>query len=178
MLTIETEAQMTEAAAKEIVNVTTQIKTLLKNPEKKLTDYYKFCPGSMIFCAVMAIFCVFYILKFGGDALIYVCLGVMLITFVLSLVMYRSVNKYKKFLTDKSGKVTVTFDEDGIDYDNHLDRKLKLSWGGTAFIRMFKECLYVTPKDITSVMICLKKDYAESVLRFVDENNIDIKIIK
>ncbi|MBR6223638.1 MAG: hypothetical protein IKQ71_09385 [Lachnospiraceae bacterium] len=178
MLTIETEAQMTEAAAKEIVNVTTQIKTLLKTPEKKLTDYFKFCPCSMIFCAVMTVFCVFYILKFGGDPLIYVCLGVMLLTFVLALVMYRSVNRYKKLLIDKSGKVTVTFDEEGIDYDNHADRKLKLSWGGTAFIRVLKECIYVTPKDITSVMICLKKDYAESVLRFVNENNIDVRIIK
>ncbi len=178
MLTIETELQLTEAQAEEIVNVSMQIRTLLKSPEKKLTNYFKFCPGSMIFCAILAILNGFYIFKFGGDALMYVCLGVMLITFIVAFKMNISIKNYKKVIFGRDGMVTVTFDENGVDFDNHKDKKLKLSWDGTAFIRVLNECLYVVPKDITSVMICLKKDYTDSVSRFIEENNIDVKIIK
>ena len=178
MLTIETERQTTEAQAKEIVNVSMQIKRILKAPDKKITNYFKFCPRSMIFCGVMLVLSALYIIKFGGDALIYVCLGMMAITLVTTLKIYISVNNYKKHLLGQKGKVTVIFDENGVDYDNHKDRKLNLSWEGTAFIRIFSECLYVVPKDITSVMICLKKDDAERVAGFITENNINIEIIR
>ncbi len=178
MLTIETECQTTEAQAKEIVNVSVQIKKLIKSPEKKFTDYFKFCPRSMAFALLMIVFCFLFVLKFGGDALIYSCLGVFGFSFIIILRVYSSVNGYKKHLLSQSGNVTVIFDEDGVDYDNHKDKKLKLSWEGTAFIRVLSECLYVVPKDMMGVMICLKVEYTERVLSFVEENNIGIEVIK
>ena len=134
MLTIETTAKQTIPQAREITNITLQAKSLLIKPEAKLQNYFRFCPISMgISGACLAIFGTLAICG-RGDILIYICIGIMAITFLLGLLIYRTAKSFEKGLLKKDGSVTVVLDEEGVYYNNHVDNQFKVGWSGISLL--------------------------------------------
>jgi len=178
MLVIETGSKMTKSQASEVTNILFQTKGLLKKPENKLQDYFKFCPRIIAMAAALGVFFGCLIISGQKDVLSYVCVSVMALVIIAYAFMFRSLLKYRKKLLSKDDKVTITFDEEGVEYDNHNDKKMKAYYDGVSFVRGFTEVTGIFPKELTGILICFNKKELDRVEAYLRANDIGVRIIK
>ncbi|MBO4928800.1 MAG: hypothetical protein J5379_11220 [Clostridiales bacterium] len=177
-MVIETKSSNDKATAKECTNIMIQGNDLLKNPEKKLRDFFRFVPISSAFVLVVLVLCIVWILLGSASTLTYVCLGLIGAALVVEFVFVRTMMRlYKTFVTMER-TVTLSFDEEGIDFDDHTEKKMKLLWSGTAFVRFFPHVVAIFPKTATGIMILISAEHADEVRGFLKEKNIGIKVVE
>lgn len=176
-MVIESDGKMTKTQAKEVANVSLQGRTLMKKPEAKIKDFFRFCIGASIFCVVIMAIMGLMAIRGKGDALIYICLGMTVVTLVMALSIYFSVNKIYKTLLSKEGHVTIMLDEEGVEYDDHGSRKIKQSWGTISFVRQCREMIYFMPSDIAGLLVCVSVEYATDIKEFLQDRNVKVKTV-
>ncbi|MCR4928346.1 MAG: hypothetical protein K5927_10265 [Lachnospiraceae bacterium] len=168
----------TKKQAKEITNVVMQAAKLLKNPEAKPMDFFNYCIFGMIFAVVAGIVFAVLIAVGRGTALTYIGLSVMAILLVTSIIVYRTVSRFRNTLLNKDKNVLIVIDEEGIDYNDHEKLKMKTPWTGISFIREFDECLYFFPTDMTGLVICVNRKETEGVSTCLKELGIGTRMIR
>ena len=180
MLTIKTSLQTRKSQAEEITNIFLQYRNLLKKPECKLRNFFLFCPIAMVFSLV--IIAVLGTLMATGhttnQAMDWVCLFAMLFLFFFSVLMFRTVRKFRETLMKHNGTVTIVFDEEGIDYDDHNGKKLKAGWNTMLFLREFKECIAFLPKESTGNGIFLERSEFNKIVEYMDAIGVDVPVIR
>lgn len=176
-MVIESDGKMTKAQAKEIANVSVQGRSLMKKPEAKLKDFFRFCKGAAAFCVLVLLAFGFMVARGKGDALIYICLGMTVVTLTMVFSVYYSVNKIYKTLLSREGKVTVTLDAEGVEYDDHGSRKIKQNWNAISFVRQCREMIYFMPTDVTGMLVCVSVEYAQGVKEFLKDGDIKVKTV-
>lgn len=174
---IESDGKMTKAQAKEIANFSLQGRMLMKKPEMKIKDFFRFCIGATAFCVLILLVFGFMLARGRGDALMYICLGMSVVTLAMVFSVYYSLNKIYKTLLSREGHVTVTLDTEGVEYDDHGSRKIRQSWSATSFVRQCQEMVYFMPTDITGLLVCVSAENAQGVKEFLKENDIKVKTV-
>ena len=180
MLTIETSIESRKPQAEEITNIFLQYKNLLKKPDGKLRNFFLFCPLAMAFSLV--VIAVLGVLMATGhtksQALDWVTIFAMFFLFFFSVLIFRSARKFRDTLMEHKGSVTIVFDEEGIDYDDHNGKKLKAGWNTFLFLREFKECIAFLPKESTGNGIFLERNEFNKIVEYMDEIGVDVPVIR
>ena len=176
-MVIEAKSLHDKATAKECTNITIQGNDLLKNPEKKLRDFFRFVPISSAFVLAVLVMCIVWIILGSATTLTYVCLGLIGAALVVEFVFVRTMMRLYKVFHTMDRTVTLSFDEEGVDFDDHGEKKMKLLWSGSAFVRFFPHVVAIFPKTATGIMILLSAEHADEVRGFLKEKNIGIKVV-
>ena len=180
MLTIETKLQGSRSQVEEITNIFVQYRSLLRNPECKLRNFFRFCPIAMALSLVIA--AVLSVLMATGLTTNLVLDGItifiMVLFFFFCFVMFRTIRKFRDDLMKHEGTVTIVIDEEGIDYDDHAGKKLKVGWNTIAFLREFNECICFLPKEATGNGIFLDRCEFNKVIQYMDEVGVDLPVIR
>ncbi|MBO7452467.1 MAG: hypothetical protein J6U54_19225 [Clostridiales bacterium] len=163
--------------AKEFINVVSMGMILMKDPHKSLRDNFAIVPGIIfgsVFGAIIAV-----ILKLKIDHYILDCfIAGMAIIFILAVFYYlriwSSLNKDIK----KERNVTYTFDETGIEYDDHKSDKIITKWESYGSVIFFEHGIYFIPNGNEGALIGITIDHKDEILSFLKENEIDIEICK
>lgn len=175
---IEKNEKITKDEAKEITVLMSNARQLMKNPMKKPSDVFAFCLKAFIFGIVGLAICGLLIILGGPDVYDIFCSLVMLAMLVIVLVYYRTMRKfYLDMINRENTHVTITLDEEGVDYDDHGSKKIKLFWNHISYFRAFQHVACFFPKDLSGIMITIDKAEFTKVKEFLQENNIDIQII-
>ena len=97
---------------------------------------------------------------------------------VFLIVFFCLVNKtYHSILDREEEKVTITIDENGIDYEVPGSKRFQISWDNVLFVRTFQETISFFPKEITGLVITVAKEHAEKIREYVRENKLPVQII-
>lgn len=180
MLTIETNGTTHKAQAEEITNILVSAHALMKNPKCKLRNFFRFCPIAMVLSLVVAAgLGVCMATGLTTNALLdWITIVVLFLLFFFSFVMFRTVRKVRDELMKHEGTVTIVIDEEGIDYDDHAGKKLKVGWNTIAFLREFNECICFLPKEATGNGIFLDRCEFNKVIQYMDEVGVDLPTIR
>lgn len=177
-MVIEKYEGITKEEAKEITILMANCRQLMRDPMKKTSDVFAFCLKACIFGIVGLVICGLLIIFGDLDAFVIFCVFIMLAMLAVVFVYYRSMRKlYLDLINQKNDHVTITLDEEGIDYDDHGTKKLKLFWKNISFVRAFQHVVCFFPKDISGIMITIDKAQFAKIKEFLQENNINVQII-
>lgn len=177
-MVIEKHEKITQEEAKEITILMANARQLMRDPMKKTSDVFAFCLKACIFGIIGLALCVLLIVFGDADLYVILCMGVMLAMLAVIFVYYRSMRKlYLDLINQENHHVTITLDEEGVDYDDHGTKKLKLFWKNISFVRAFQHVVCFFPKDVSGIMITIDKAQFAKIKDFLQENHIDIQII-
>ena len=162
----------------EVVNAARQYRYLIKNPERKLKNNFRFLRTYLVVAAVMLAIVVIMGISWGFDAST-AGVSAALATVIALYVVYLC--NYKKMLNmylEDNRKSVVTLDEDGIEMNKEDGQIMRLSWENVAFARMFRESLCFFSKSVAGMIISVDRKHAAGILEFLMDNNIDIRYIE
>lgn len=177
MVRIETDSNMTKAQAKEVTTVLLNARQLIKNPEKKLVDSFKFIPFAIIFTLIAFASFLFFLSRDKNDMLAAFGLGIAVIALAIEIVFAFLVAKYYKMMKNRDAKVIVTLDENGVVYEEVGAKTIHLAWNSISFIRLFKESVCMFPNDLSGILILLSAKEAEKIREFLAETPVQVKTI-
>ncbi|MBO4749080.1 MAG: hypothetical protein J5546_02055 [Lachnospiraceae bacterium] len=177
MVQIETARKMTKEEAREVTSVIMNSRQLTQTPDKKIKDIFKFipCAGAFTFIAFLS-FLIFLILD-SGDLMACFGLGISVLAIFIEIFFTRTCLKYYHTMLDRDAKVTITLDENGVLYDEHGAEKIQLSWSRISAIRLFKYSVYMFPKEITGIMVCMPASEADKIREFLAETPVQVRTI-
>ncbi|MBO7515858.1 MAG: hypothetical protein J6T47_09580 [Lachnospiraceae bacterium] len=180
MLTIESDLKTHKKQAEEITNILVQYRTLLRKPACKLQNFFRFCPIAMVLSLVAsAVLGVFMATGHTTNALLdWITIFILFVLFFFSFIMFRTIRKIRDDMMKQEGMVTVVLDEEGIDYDDHNGKKLKLGWNTVSFLREFNECISFLPKESTGNGIFLERIEFNKVVQYLDEIDVEIRVFR
>ncbi|MBR4733286.1 MAG: hypothetical protein IK081_11005 [Lachnospiraceae bacterium] len=177
-MVIEKHEKITQEEAKEITILMANARQLMRDPMKKLSDMFSFCLKACIFGSIGLVLCVLLIIFGDADLYVILCMGVMIAMLLMVFVYYRSMRKlYLDLINQANDHVTITLDEEGVGYDDHGTKKLKLFWKNISFVRAFQHVVCFFPNDVSGIMITIDRAQFASIKQFLQENNIDVQII-
>jgi len=166
-----------EAFYREVVNAAVQYRALMKQPDRKLKDYFKGLKVYGAICGVLFVLCALMGIFWGFDALIIAALVISFLALFASVRYYMSMKKMlDAYLADERTSVLV-LDEAGIELDKEDGQVLRMAWGNVAFVRTFEESVcFISDQPIGFMISCLRK-YQPEIYAYLKENQIELKII-
>ena len=177
-MVIERNGKFTKEKAKEITILLLNVKQLMKNPMKKPTDMFSYSLktfivglGGLVIWGLLMIFG-------RSNAYVNICMGVMVAMLIVLFVYYKTIRKlYRDLINQGDIHVTLTLDEEGVDYDDHGNKKIRLFWKNISFFRAFQHVACFFPKDLSGIMITIDRSEFAKIKEFLQENHIDLQVI-
>ena len=169
-MTIEINEQGSEAFYRETVNAAAQYRSILKDHNCKLKDYFKqFRTLLIISVAVLAVNVVLMI-AWGGDTLQTAASGVLLVAALMCGAYLFSLHKTCRTMMAGRHRSVLTLDESGAELDVADTQTVKIARKNIAVVRVFAESICFVPAAGAGVIISVAKNHGEEVLGFVREN--------
>lgn len=78
-------------------------------------------------------------------------------------------------LKKKNRHSEYNFSADGIEYDNHENRKIASTWDSFQCLKVCKTGVFLIPNDETGVLYGFQIEKSDAIVRFFFENEIDIR---
>jgi hypothetical protein len=176
-MTIEIKKRPGNEFAEDTVNAASQYKYFMKKPERKLQNYFKQWKALLIVSIVWVILMVAVMVLFGADAIMEVCLAVLLMNIVFCAAMLLNIVKYKKQIMEDERLSYLTIDENGVELMKDGVQTVRVAWSNVAFIRIFDAAICFFPKNLTSFVISVDKDYSGQILDEINRLGADVKVI-
>ena len=176
-MTIEVKEKGSKEFYKEVVNVISQYKQLMKKPEAKLNDNFKSYTIMMVAMAVIFATQVLRGMFDGVDALGSAALTASFMAFLV-LFLYRSNMKKMVDAYLKDGRAsTITLDENGVELNKGGSQVMRVGWDGIAFVRSFRESTCFLSKDVMGLVIAVTNTHKDEIVNYLKENDIKVKIL-
>ncbi len=176
-MVIETTGQRSEAQARECADVVMQAGKLMSKPDRKLVEYKSFYRFGFLSMGLMIVLTLCTILLWGGNAVMYVLLGALLVTTALLVLTFINYRKIYKMILNKNEKVTQTFTSEGLEHSSDAGKCYKLAWSSIAFMRVLPNSLVFIPAERTGVAVFVERKHEEKVRAFLAEENIPIRVV-
>lgn len=161
---------------KESINVSLIQKLLVRNPARRIRNYFIIYP--IWFAA--SILCMIWVIKMmviDGSTILGISLGCLLLVDLIMARGYYGCLKYYRTALNADRHITFTFTGDGIEYDNHSNRKASSGWDSFQCMRVLKTGLYLIPKEESGFLYGFQIENHDRIVSFFKENNIEIKEI-
>lgn len=176
-MTIVIKEKGTKEFYKEVVNVTSQYRQLLKKPEAKLNDNFK---SYVIMMAAMAILFATQLvngISNGFSALIGAALAASFMAFVVLFIYRRNMNKMVDAYLSDDRASTVTLDENGVELNKDGSQIIRVGWDEVALVRSFKESTCFIAKNVSGLVIAVTNLYKDDIMKYLEDNNVDVRIV-
>lgn len=175
---IEIKEKGTKEFYKEVVNVISQYKQLIKKPEAKLNDNFKSYTILMIAMAIMFVTWLSRGMFDGFDALTGAAVIASFMAFIMLFIYKKNMNKMVDAYLNDDRPSTVTLDESGVELNKGGSQIMRVSWDEVALVRSFKESTCFIAKNVTGLVIAVTNTYMDDIIRYLEDNNVDVRIVK
>lgn len=174
---IEFNEKESEAFYRECINVQVQYRTLQKNPEAKIRDYFTIMNRYMVLLFVLAAILLFMGIMWGFSAAMIVALLFMAAVLVLVIRYLRNMNiTLRNFLEGKRQSV-FTMDENGISISKEGAHSVSFTWENTSFVRAFTEGICFAALSTSNMLIFLPIRCRDELFGYIRDNGINVKVI-
>lgn len=165
--------EVSKAYIKESINVALMRKRLMRKPERRIRDHFLIIP---VWCIASALILValIQISLTDNSALYGVMIGCLLILEFFMLAKYISMVKLYRKAIKKDRHLEFDFTTDGIEYDNHENRKVSSTWDSFQCLKICKTGMFLIPKDETGFLYGFQIENRDEIEKFFLENEIDI----
>ncbi len=176
-MVIEVKEKGSREFYEEVVNVISQYRYLIKNPERKLRSNLKGLRIYLIILVVMFILLLAMGFAWGFDTLDIVTIVALGIVGIFGCRYLISMKKLVNQMLDDKRTSTFTIDESGVELVKD-GQTVKLAWENIAFVRMFKESMCFVASNVTSFVIALDRKHSAGVPEYIRDNNINVRYIE
>ena len=160
---IEITEKGSDAFYREVVNITAQYRSILKNHNHKLKDYFR----------------QFRLLVFWGvDPFDYAIIAALIIEVIMCAGYLYALNKMLKAMLADSRSSVLSLDETGVELNKGGSQIVKLGWDNIAVVRVDKESLTFVSGDRTGIIISAAKKYADEILVWLRENLPSMEVVE
>ena len=178
IMRIEVKEKGTKEFYEEVVNASSQYRSLIKNPDAKLRNTIKSFKIDLILCAVFLILLVVIGALWGFDTLTVIGIVLLVVVAIFCGAFLNNMNKaVKRYLEDQCTSV-VTLDESGVELSKEGSNVIRLAWDNVAFVRVFKESVCFLSKDMTSIMLAVNIAHKQEILDYIRTSNVPVQIIE
>ena len=175
-MNIEVKEKGSREFYKEVVNVISQYRRLLKKPEAKLNDNFK---SYVIMMAAMAILFVSQFLHGivdGFDVLTGAALAASFMAFIVLFIYRINMSKMVDAYLNDARVSTVTLDENGVELNKGGSQIMRLGWNEVALVRSFNESTCFIAKNVTGLVIVVTNLYKSDIMEYLKDNSINVRI--
>ena len=165
-----------EAFYREVVNITTQYRFILKNHHHKLKDYFKQFRILLILGAAALVILILMAVFWGVDPLDYAIMAALGIEVVLCVGYLYVLNKMLKSMLTDSRTSLLSLDDTGVELNKGGSQIVKLGWDNIAVVRVYRESLTFVSGDRTGIVISVAKQYAGGILAWLRENQPSVEV--
>ena len=177
-MTLEIKEKGSREFYKESINVALQYKSLLKDPKRKLKDYFKMYSRYLIICVVLLVLLIAMNMAWGMDQYSIAVMAVMAITVVLCGAYLMNLNNTLKGMLGDNRTSYFTMDDNGVELRKSEEQMVRMSWENLAFARVFNESICFLPKDGYGFVISTDRRYQDLILGWLAENKPEAKLIR
>ena len=166
--------EVSKAYIKESINAALMRRRLIKNPKRRIQNDFLLIP---VWCIVSALILasLFRLSQSDNSALYGVLIGCLLILEFFMLGKYIKMLKWYHQSIKKDRHLEFNFNADGIEYDNHKNRKVASTWDSFQCLKVCKAGIYLIPKDNTGFLYGFQIEHRADIEKFFIENSIDIQ---
>ena len=101
----------------------------------------------------------------------------LLIAAALCGVYLYNINRTFKSLRSAEGRITLTFDEEYIEYERQHAQTIRLAWNRIAVVRNLANSLCFISSDQSGIVISVSNTYKGQILDWLRENRPETEII-
>ena len=169
-MTLEIREKGSDAFYREVIAVSANYRSLLKNPRRKIKDPIK--EYTVLLASGGAVFALLLICTFIFGAGIFECIaltGLFLASVLSALLLFR-LTKAKKTMEEDRRTSTLTLNGDGVTLNKENAQELRFGWDNVAFIRVMKEGVYFVAAEQTGMLISVSRRYEDKILAWLREN--------
>ena len=173
---IEMEGNGSDSLYREVVNIVSQYKMLMKKPDAPLVDSFRQMKLCLVLCIALSVFLGLLTFLYGVDMI--GVMALMLNAFLIIFAAYRLI-RMNRFLNEvKSDKrvTTLILDEDGVAVEKEGAEVVSIRWDFVAFVRKFEESVGFFAKGGAGV-IAVNRRYEEEIVKYLKENKPEVRVI-
>ena len=162
---------------REVINVSSQYRHLLKKPRRKIKDLFREYKVLLILSAIVLLLNILCLCFFGAGPTEYcVTAFLLLVTVFLAMVIFR-LNKLKKTMQTDPRTSTLTLNEDGVALNKENTQEVRFGWDNVVFIRILREGIYFIAAEQTGMLISVSRRYENEILPWVKENRPALELV-
>ena len=176
-MVIEVKEKGSDAFYKEVVNVVTQYRRIIKNHAYKIKDCFKYYRNLLIACVVVLVLLGLSMIFWGTKTLDIILAVTLLCEAVMCGCYLRNLNRYYKTIKEDQRTSVVTFDENGVELNKSDAQVLRIGWSSVAVVRSLPESVDIISGDMMGAVIAVNKDYREQILNWLKENQPQVEVI-
>ena len=175
---IEISEKGSEAFYREVVNITTQYRFILKNHHYKLKDYFKQFKVLLILGIVFFVLLLLMAIFWGIDPWGCAVIAALGIIDAMCAVYLHLLNKMLKAMLADSRTSILSFDDTGVELNKGGSQIVKLGWDNIAVVRVYQESLSFVSGDRTGFVISAAKKYAGEILAWLREHQPHVEVVE
>ena len=111
-----------------------------------------------------------------------VWIGVVLVitglAFILLIANQINMNKMVNAYLNDDRTSTVTLDEKGVELNKGGSQVIRVGWNDVTVVRSFKESVCFLAKNVTGFVIAVTNRYNDDIMKYLEDNHVDVKIVK
>ena len=176
-MTIEIKEKGSDKFYKEVINVISQYRPLLKKPRRKIKNQIRQFTVLIIACVFILLLDVVSVCLFGAGTGEKAVMFIMVFLIVLQAAFLFRLYKLKKTMLADPRTATLTLDENGVTLNKENTQELRVSWDGIRFVRVLREGVYFVTSEQTGVAISVSRNYENEILPWLRENRPETEII-
>ena len=175
---IEISEKGSDAFCREVVNITAQYRSILKNHNHKLKDYFRQFRLLLVLGAAVLVILILMAVFWGVDPFDYAIIAALIIEVVMCVGYLYVLNKMLKAMLADSRTSVLSLDETGVELNKGGSQIVKLGWDNIAVVRADKESLTFVSGDRTGIVISAAKKYADEILVWLRENLPSMEVVE
>ena len=167
-----------DAFYREVVNTTAQYRSILKNHNHKLKDYFRQFRLLLVLGAAVLVILILMAVFWGVDPFDYAIIAALSIEVIMCAGYLYALNKMLKAMLADSRSSVLSLDETGVELNKGGSQIVKLGWDNIAVVRADKESLTFVSGDRTGIVISAAKKYADEILVWLRENLPSVEVVE
>ena len=175
---IEVKEKGSKEYCKEVVNTMSQYKKLITRPDAELKDHFKSYPIWTGIMASLFTIWLFHGIFNGFNVWIGVVLVITGLAFILLIANQINMNKMVNAYLSDDRTSTVTLDEKGVELNKGGSQVIRVGWNDVTVVRSFKESVCFLAKNVTGFVIAVTNRYNDDIMKYLEDNHVDVKIVK
>ena len=175
---IEVKEKGSKEYCKEVVNTMSQYKKLITRPDAELKDHFKSYPIWTGIMASLFTIWLFHGIFNGFNVWIGVVLVITGLALILLIANQINMNKMVNAYLNDDRTSTVTLDEKGVELNKGGSQVIRVGWNDVTVVRSFKESVCFLAKNVTGFVIAVTNRYNDDIMKYLEDNHVDVKIVK
>ena len=174
---IEITEKGSNAFYREVVNIMSQYRFILKNHHYKIKDYFAQFRTLLILGAAVLAILILMAVFWGIKPFYYAIIAALGIEVVMCAGYLYVLNKMLKGMMADTRTSVLTLDDTGAELNKGGSQIVKLGWDSISVVRVYQESLTFVSGDRTGIVISVAKQYAGDILAWLRENQPAVQVV-